>query len=211
MRLRLAVLTVFVMLVAPAAAWASLAGEQQQGRQLITQLQTGSKSCGDLSAEDFDHIGEYVMFRALGSTSAHQAMNDRMTAMLGERGESRMHQIMGRRYVGCGPGVAGVAGPGRMMGAGGMMGGYAGGGGLTAMMGSGDWSWMMGGAWQNMTRQDWQRLQRRLLGASAGRGSGWTPVAIVAVTLGGVLLIALAILALIRRPFRRPPAAASSP
>lgn len=63
-----------------------------------------------------------------------------------------------------------------------------------------------------MTRQDWQHLQQRLLGTTtaANSGGGWSPVAIVAVTLGGVLLAALAIFALIRRPFRRTPAAASS-
>jgi hypothetical protein len=71
---------------------------------------------------------------------------------------------------------------------------------------------MRGAAWQNMTRQDWQRLQQRLLGtnAAADRGTGWSPVAIVAVTLAVVLLAALAILALTRRPFRRPPAGGAS-
>jgi hypothetical protein len=76
-----------------AAASASLAGEQQQGQNLIAQLQTGTKTCRNLTADDLDHIGEYLMFRALGSTSLHRAMNDRMIAMLGEQGESRMHQI----------------------------------------------------------------------------------------------------------------------
>ena len=207
MRTRITALLLMAFLAIPAAARASLADEQRQGQDLIAQLQAGTKTCGDLSAEDLDHIGEYAMYRALGSTSLHQAMNDRMTAMMGEQAESRMHQLLGHRYSGChtSAGAAyGGMGPG-------MMGGHAGSDGPGSMMGSGDWSWMMGGAWQNMTRQDWQRLQRRLLGASAGRGSGWTPVAIVAVTLGGVLLIALAILALIRRPFGRPPAAASSP
>ncbi len=41
------------------------------------------------------------MFRALGSTGLHQAMNDRMITMLGEQGESRMHQLLGARYAGC--------------------------------------------------------------------------------------------------------------
>jgi hypothetical protein len=62
-----------------------------------------------------------------------------------------------------------------------------------------------------MTRHDWQRLEHRLLGTStANQGDGWSPVAIVAVTLGAVLLAALAILALIRRPFKRRPATAPS-
>lgn len=210
MRIRIALLAAFAMLALPATAFASLAGEQRQGQALIAQLRAGTKTCGDLSADDFDHIGEYVMFRALGSTSRHQAMNDRMTAGLGEQGESRMHQLMGERYTGCGGGSSRRAGYGGMMGAG-MMGGYLGSGGLGAMMASGDWSWMMAGAWQHMTRQDWQRLQQRMLGqsASADDKGGWSAPAIIAVTLGGVLLVAVVTFVVLRRPFRRPPTAAS--
>ena len=101
MRIRLALITIGLTLLLPATASASLAGEQQQGQNLIAQLQAGTKTCRDLSAGDLDHIGEYLMFRALGSTSLHQAMNDRMIAMLGEQGESRMHQLLGARYAGC--------------------------------------------------------------------------------------------------------------
>jgi hypothetical protein len=208
MRTRVALLAAFVMLVLPASALASLADEQRAGQALIAQLHAGTKTCRDLSAEDFDHIGEYAMFRALGSTSLHQAMNDRMTTMLGEQRESRMHQLMGERYTGCSAGSSGAAGYGGMMGSG-MMGGPYGSAGIVAMMGSGDRSWMMRGAWQHMTRDDWQRLQQRLLGASASRGGGWSALAIVAVTLGGVLLVALVIFAVVRRPVTRPPTAAS--
>ncbi len=88
-RTRLALITIGLALLIPAVAQASLAGEQQQGQNLIAQLHAGTKTCRDLSANDLDHIGEYVMFRALGSTTLHQAMNNRMIAMLGEQGESR--------------------------------------------------------------------------------------------------------------------------
>jgi hypothetical protein len=77
------------------------------------------------------------------------------------------------------------------------------------MMSTGDWKWMMGGAWQNMTRQDWQRLHQRLLGSTPSRShdgtSGWM---IAAITLG-VALLAVTIGLLIgrRRPFRGPPTA----
>lgn len=207
-RIRIALLAAFVLLVSPASALASLAGEQREGQALIAQLQAGTKTCRDLSSEDFDHIGEYVMSRALGSTSLHQAMNNRMAAMLGEQGESRMHQLMGERYTGCGATVAGSGAYGGMMGPA-MMGGYYGGGGIAAMMGSGDWSWMTSGAWQHMSRQDWQRLQQRLLGTSASSGGGWSAPAIVAVTLGGVLIVVALTFAVLRRPSRRPPTAAS--
>jgi hypothetical protein len=194
-----------VLLLIPAVALASLADEQRQGGALVAQLRSGATSCGDLSAEDFDHIGEYVMGRALGSMSTHQAMNERMTLMLGERGEQRMHQLMGERFAGC----AATSGAGGSVMGPGMMGGSSGDWG--SMMRSGDWSWMMGGTWRTMSRQDWQRLQRQWMGASAassGHG-GWSPWAIAAVALGAALLAALAVVAVMRRPPARPPSVGS--
>jgi hypothetical protein len=213
MRTRLALITIALVLLIPGAASASLAGEQRQGQNLIAQLQAGTTTCRALSADDLDHIGEYVMFQALGSTTLHQAMNDRMRAMLGEQGESRMHQLLGARYAGCSTRTGGIAGSAGMMGGSGMMGGYYANGGIGAMMSSGEWSWIMGGAWQHMTRQDWQRRQQQLLGPGAGTmmNNGWSAITIIAVCLGAVILVALAILAIIRRPFRRPPTAAPTP
>lgn len=217
MRTGITILLLAAFLAVPAAAQASLAGEERQGQDVIAQLRAGGKSCSDLSAEDFDHIGESVMLRALGSTGLHQTMNERMSLMMGAQGELRMHQVLGQRYAGCSSNAGGGAGYGGMMGRGmmgpGTMGGYYRSGGWGAMMGSRDWSWMMGGAWQNMSRQDWQRLQQRLLGTSAGSSrdrGGWSPVAIIATTLGAVALVGLAVALAIRRPFRRPPAAAAS-
>ena len=213
MRLQLALIMIALALLIPAAASASLADEQTQGQNLIAQLQAGTKTCSALSADDLDHIGEYVMFRALGSTTLHQAMNDRMRAMLDEQGETRMHQLLGARYAGCSTRTSGIAGGAGMMGGSGMMGGYAGNGGIGAMMTTSDWSWIMGGAWQHMTRQDWQRREQQLLAPSAGTvmNNGWSAIAIIAVCLGAIMLIALAILAIIHRPFRRPPTAAPTP
>lgn len=213
MRSRLALMTIGLVLLIPAAALASLTDEQRQGQNLIAQLQAGATTCSALSDDDLDHIGEYVMSRALGSTTLHQAINDRMRAMLGAAGEARMHQLLGARYVGCSTRAGAIAGGVGMMGGSGMMGGYMSNGGIGAMMSSGDWSWMMGGAWQHMTRQDWQRRQQQILGSGAGttRHNGWSAIAITAACLGGIILVALAILAVIRRPFRRPPTAAPLP
>jgi hypothetical protein len=201
-----------ILLLIPAVATAALVDEQRQGQNLIAQLQAGTKTCNDLSAGDLDHIGEYVMFRALGSTSLHHAMNARMAAMMGEQAESRMHQLLGARYAGCSTkGVAGV-GTGSMMGGGGMMGGYYYNGGLGSMMSSGDWSWMMGGTWQHMTRQDWNQLQGRLLGTTMmGNHTGWSALAITGAILAALIVGLLAVLALTRRwPFRRPSAVTPS-
>jgi hypothetical protein len=217
-RTRLALVMLALALLLPAAASASLAGEQRQGQSLIAQLHAGTVTCRALSADDLDHIGEYVMFHALGSTTRHQAMNGRMVAMLGEQAEGRMHQLLGARYAGCTTSSSATGGYGGMMGAGtisggAMMGGYATNGGISAMMRSDNWSWMMGGAWQHMTRQDWQRLQHQLLGTplSTARDHGWSMVAMMAAVIGGVVLVSGAIVAMLRRPFRRPPTAASSP
>lgn len=215
-RVLLALLALLVL--APAAASASLADEQRQGSYLAAELRSGSKTCDELSRKDFDHLGEYVMGRLLGSTNAHQAMNERMRLMMGERAEERMHEFMGQRFAGCydhstSSGASGM-GPG-MMGRGGMgpgmMGGYYGAGGWGAMMRSGDWNWMMGRNWRNMSRQDWQRLQRQWLGTRASNDGGWSAWAIIAATLAAVALAGLAILAIIRRPFRRPPTQPSAP
>jgi hypothetical protein len=205
---RVILLSLALALLAPASALASLADEQRQGAALVTALQSGDKVCGTLSNDDFEHIGEYVMGRALGSTNAHQSMNERMRLMMGDQGEERMHQLMGRRFAGCSSAVPN--GAGNAMGPG-MMGGYYGHGGWGAMMDSRDWSWMMGGNWRAMSRQDWQRLQQEWFGASTATGAGgWSLWAIAGIAVGTVLLIALAIVAIVRRPFRRPPAAAAS-
>jgi hypothetical protein len=203
MPLRVALSLVVLALLSPAPALASLADEQSQGRTLVSQLRSGAKSCGDLSATDFEHVGEYVMGRALGSTSAHEAMNTRMRQYMGEQGEERMHQLMGERFTGCASGGGAVMGPG-------MMGGYSGNGGWGSMMSSGDWSWMAGNAWRGMSRQDWQRLQRRWMGSSGMSGGhhGWSTAAVV-VVVGAIFLTAFAVFALIRRPVRRPPAAST--
>jgi hypothetical protein len=83
-----------------------------------------------------------------------------------------------------------------------MMGGLSGDPGWGAMMRSGEWSCMTGGRWRAMSHGDWQRRQRRWMGAGATHG-GWSAGALVAVTLGGALLVALAgigALLVLRRP-----------
>lgn len=215
MRTRIALITTIVamLLLIPAAAGAALVDEQRQGQNLIAQLNAGTKTCSDLSADDFDHIGESVMFKALGSTALHEAMNDRMILMMGEQAETRMHQLLGGRYAGCSTEGIGIAGYGSMIGGGGMMGGLDNNGGWGAMMSSSDWRWMTGGAWRDMSRHDWKQLQQRLLGTGAmNNHTGWSAVAIVSAALAAAVLVLLAILAITRRwPFRRPPAAAPSP
>jgi hypothetical protein len=208
MRIRIALISLTLLLLAPGAAFASLTGEESLGRDLAAQLQSGAKTCRDLSADDLEHIGEYVTGRALGSTGAHEAMNERMRVMIGQQGEVRMHQVMGARYTACAGGS--TASGGTVMGPG-MMGGYTGKERWGSMMNSGDLSWMIGGTWRTMSRQDWQRLQHQWLGTTATTSShhGWSPWAIIAAVVGAVFLAGLASAAVARRRLERTPHAPS--
>ena len=88
------------------------------------------------------------------------------------------------------------------MGGTGMMGGT---GGWGTMMGSG-YAWMRNGAWQHMTRADWQRAGGYMMGHGwmmDGGGSGWSSGAIIAAVLGALALGGLAVYTLLRRPGRR--------
>ena len=93
-------------------------------------MEGGQLRCSEVSADDFELIGEYAMGRMFATPRQHEAMNQMMVRMMGAGGEARVHQAMGRRFAGC-PGARLPAGFGRMMGAvgamemmgGGMMGG----------------------------------------------------------------------------------------
>jgi hypothetical protein len=178
--------------VAPSTALASVGAEQAAGRALAQQVQSGKRSCDSLSADDLDHIGEFVMGRMIGSSSAHEAMNARMIAVIGAPAESRMHQVLGARFAGCTTNTRnGANGP--MMGGQGMMGS------------SSDWSWMTGSNWKHMSAADWQTVQRRMLGTSAARTmhGGWDTRNVVLVALAVALAGGLTGVLLVRRPWRR--------
>jgi Short C-terminal domain len=140
----LAAVLIGVLLSAPAAS--ATPQEEQQGSQILSELESGKLKCSEASASDFELVGEYAMGRMFGSPSQHEAMNQMMSRMMGARGEESVHEAMGRRFSGCGGGQL-PAGFGRMMGAvnamgmmgGGMMGGANQGGrsygGAGSMMG----------------------------------------------------------------------------
>ncbi|HEX5619553.1 MAG TPA: hypothetical protein VFX51_14125 [Solirubrobacteraceae bacterium] len=190
-----------VLAVIAAPALAAPADEVAAGREVAQRLQAGATSCNTLSDADFEHLGEYVMERMLGSRAAHRAMNDRMTAMIGDANTERMHELMGRRYAGCGTQGAGpgIMGPG-MMGGGS---GTASSGGWGAMMASADFAWMRGDGWRHMSRADWQRVASSWMGPGMmSRTDGWSTGAVLAVVLGGLALGGLAMYAVLRRPWR---------
>ena len=179
------VATVAALLLAPATvfpAFASTASEEQQGAAILRSLSSGNAKCGDLSSEDFDHVGEYVMSRMAGSTAAHEQMNQLMRHMMGNTGERQMHVVMGSRFSGCGGGAV-PATFGGMMGMMGAMSGYQGGSGSS---GGGS---MMGGTYAR--------------GPSSGDGDSWNTADTVMVVFMVLAFLALALIAALllrRRP-----------
>lgn len=172
-----ALLALTALAAAPAMGATS---EEQQGAQLLRNLQAGKATCTSLSTTNFERIGEYVMGRMLGSSAAHDAMNRQMAAMMGSGGETQAHVFMGQRFAGCATGRAPVA-FGAMMGmmGAGMMGSAYGGNATSTMMGSGNrgTGGMMGFGYVSPT---------------ASRNNGWSSGDTVMVILMG-LLIGLAI------------------
>jgi hypothetical protein len=116
-----------------ATAAPTLAREEQQGKVLLESVRSGERRCSDLSADDFELIGEYAMGRYLGDEGAHAAMNRRMTLTMGAAGERRMHTALGHRYGGCAGGPA----PGWIGAMAGMMGGHGSSDHGPGMMGGG--------------------------------------------------------------------------
>ncbi len=186
-----------------APALASLSSEVNAGRVIAARVDSRQATCRSLSGSQLEHLGEYVMQRMLGSTPLHQAMDQRMEAMMGSSYADRMHQALGARYAGCAVSRSAL-GPGAMMG-GGMMGGtLSGTGGWPAMMGS-SYSWMRNGSWQHMNRADWNRALNHMMGAYGTSGNGWSTGAVLAAVLGALALGGLAAFALMRWPGRRHP------
>lgn len=92
------VLAVFALfLCGVGTASASSAQLERQGAEALRELEAGRVSCAELSDEQFEHIGDYAMGRMMGATA-----------------ERQMHEVLGRRFSGCGGGTL-PAGFGRMM------------------------------------------------------------------------------------------------
>ncbi len=198
----LAALLASMLAFGAASAYASLSDEVSSGRAIAARVDAGTATCTTLSTTDIEHLGEYVMERMIGSSSAHETMNSRMEAMIGAGNADRMHQALGRRYAGCATSRTGSG----MMGGGGMMGGASTGGGWGAMMRS-DLSWMRNGSWQHMSRAGWQNAASHMMGSGMMNtgASGWSTGAVISVVLGALLLGGLTVYAALRRPWRHRP------
>ena len=75
------------------------AREEAEGKAVWEKLQTKQTTCSELADENFGTLGEYFMGQMMGTT--HEAMNNMMIQMMGEKGEEQMHVVMGKRLSGC--------------------------------------------------------------------------------------------------------------
>ena len=179
-------LSAVLALAAAMAAPALGATEAQQGAKVLRNLQADKASCTSLATEDFDHVGEYVMERMLGSATTHEAMNRQMVAMMGASGETQAHVYMGQRFAGCASGRAPTA-FGAMMGmmGAGMMGSASGASGSSSMMGGSS-----------------ERTAAMM--GSGSRNDSWSSGDTVMVVLMGLLLAVVAGVLVAWHPWRRP-------
>ena len=77
------------------------ASEEVQGKEIWDKLQAKQLECRNLTDDNFEVLGEYVMGQSIGNTQRHIFMNQRMKNMMGEKGEKQMHIALGKRYIGC--------------------------------------------------------------------------------------------------------------
>ena len=75
------------------------AREEAEGKAVWEKLQAKEITCKDLSDDNFGTLGEYFMGQMMGN--AHEAMNNMMVRMMGEKGEEQAHIVMGKRLSGC--------------------------------------------------------------------------------------------------------------
>ncbi len=69
------------------------------GAQLYTRIAEKTLPCANVTDDQFDQIGDYVMQQMMGN--AHDTMDQMMTARFGDTGEKNMHIAMGKRATGC--------------------------------------------------------------------------------------------------------------
>jgi len=75
------------------------AREEAEGKAVWEKLQAKELTCKDLSDDNFGTLGEYFMGQMM--RTSHEAMNNMMIQMMGEKGEEQMHVVMGKRLSGC--------------------------------------------------------------------------------------------------------------
>lgn len=73
--------------------------EEKEGQKVWEKLQKGILKCDKLKDEDYQVLGEYFM--GLQLKENHQAANQMMVRMMGEKGEREAHINLGKKLSGC--------------------------------------------------------------------------------------------------------------
>jgi len=181
------------------SAWASVATEQQQGAQTIGAVHAGKLKGTSLSNSAYEHVGEYLMGQALGSTRDHERMNSQMGKIMGPSSADQMHIYLGERYFGKSAQISGRDAP--MYGLIGMMTSYRG-SSIAGMM-----SGYLSGSHHSTSSP---AIGSGMMGSEGqgqhGSDAGWTTGAIIATTVLATLLLGalLAIAVRVRRGARGP-------
>jgi len=95
-----AAVVIVLAIAAATPAVASAASEQQQGAQVLSEVQAGKLQGTRVTSTQYQHVGQYLMGRALGSAQRYEAMDALMDRVMGQSVSDRMYQYMGERYLG---------------------------------------------------------------------------------------------------------------
>ena len=75
------------------------AQDEAAGKAIWDKLQDKQLSCGNLTDDQFDVLGDFFMGNMMGAN--HDYMNELMAQRLGDNGEKQMHITLGKRLSGC--------------------------------------------------------------------------------------------------------------
>ncbi|MFI4977259.1 MAG: hypothetical protein ACHQC8_01055 [Solirubrobacterales bacterium] len=190
--------TIALALAAPASA--SVASEEQQGAQTLSAIRSGTLKGASLSSSQYEHVGEYLMGQALGSTAAHERVNSLMEQMMGPAAGDQMHVYLGERYLGKSATFSGRYAP--MYGLIGMMTSYRG-SALAGMMSS----YLSGQSQSAGPYTAGPGMMGYGTRPLANSSSGWPTGAIVATAALAALLLGVALalgMPMLRRRSQRP-------
>ena len=205
-------LVIVLAIAAAAPAVASAASEQQQGAQVLSEVQAGKLQGTNLTSTQYQHVGHYLMGRALGSAQRYEAMDSLMDRMMGQSVSAQMYQYMGERYLGKSASPKSSYGPYYSWMAN-IMSRY--GGPYAGMMGG----YMMG-AYNSLSGQGSPTGGYHMGPGMMGHGyasssqnaaaSGMSTGAIIAIVLGPIAVVALLVVLLLRMTGRRAPKAGTA-
>jgi hypothetical protein len=164
-----------------AASEPSVAPEQQEGAQVLSAIHAGKLKGTSLSSSQYEHVGEYLMGQALGSTASHERMNSLMDEMMGSAAVDQMHVYLGERYLGKSAQIPGRYAP--MYGLIGMMAGYRG-SSIAGMM-----SGYLNSRTQSTSPYTGSTGMMGYYGTTTNSTAGWSTVAIIAAAILAALLV----------------------